>query len=106
MKSTDHTGATMTPAHSLTTLDLEAIEALMATAAGYKPGYFDEDYITFTDETLESFAAARNNYNEAGRLVSQSDTHLHIDSAQVRAGNARVEVVVIDLGDVRAAVIY
>ena len=96
----------MTPAHPLTTLDLEAIEALMAKAAGYAPGYFDEDYITFTDETVDSFAAARDNYNEGGRLVSQSDTHLHIDSAQVRAGDQRVEVVVIDLGDVRAAVIY
>lgn len=93
-------------AHPNTTLDLEAIEALLANAAGQKPGTFDEDYITFSDESVEAFAEARNNYNEAGSLISESATHLHVDKVQVRAGDERQELVVVDLGDVRAAVIY
>jgi hypothetical protein len=96
----------MTPAHPHTTLDLDAIEALLATAAGYQPGYFDEDYIVFTDESVLAFAEARNDYNEPGRLVSQSDTHLHVENAQVRAGDQRKELVIVDLGDVRAVVAY
>jgi hypothetical protein len=31
---------------------------------------------------------------------------LHVDNAQVRAGDQRKELVIVDLGDVRAVVAY
>ena len=93
-------------AHSNTTLDLEAIEALLAEAAGYKPGYFDETYITFTDEPISHFETARMDYNEPGSLKKQTETSLYVTDVQVRKGDTRKELAIVDLGDVRAMVIY
>jgi len=105
MKSTNQKRATMS-AHPATTLDLEAIEALLASAANASPGEFDEDYITFTDEPISHFEAARMSYNEAGSIIKQTDTSLHVTDVQVRKGDTRKDLTIVDLGDVRAVVTY
>lgn len=93
-------------AHPRTTLDLEAIEALLAAAANSSPGEFDEDYITFTDDSISNFEAARWDYREAGSVIKQTDTSFHVVDVQVRKGDTRKDLTIVDLGDVRAVVIY
>jgi len=83
----------------------ETVE-LLDQAAGMKSGYFDEDEITFTTETISDFRTARNSYNEPGNLKVDTETTLFVEGAQVRKGDQRVELCVVDLGEIRAVVSY
>ena len=59
--------------------------------------------LVFTRDTIADFAAARQNYAEPGRVEEQTDKTLHVERVQVRKGDARKTLLVIDFGSVRAA---
>lgn len=59
--------------------------------------------VVLTRDTFEDFKSAAKEYNEVGR-VSERGNVLTMDGVQVKKGETRVTVVVVDFGGVRAAI--
>lgn len=59
--------------------------------------------VVLTRETFEDFKNAAKAYNEVGR-VSERGNVLTMEGVQVKRGDTRVTVVVVDFGAVRAAI--
>jgi hypothetical protein len=62
----------------------------------------DIDSIAFTREALDHFRAARGEWAECGRITDDTDNVFAVAKAQVKKGEPRRNVVVIDFGAVRA----
>lgn len=62
----------------------------------------DTELFTVTNDTLADVVAAAANY-KAGRISKQTDTALVLNGVQVRAGDQRRDLFVIDFGAVRVA---
>lgn len=58
--------------------------------------------LTFTRETIADFKSARAGYVNAGRVVKDDADELVIDGVQLRRGESRHELTVVDFGEVRA----
>ena len=79
----------------------EQIEAAFEAAGAY----LTADELTFSHETLQDFATASEVYAECGKpRFEQAGGYsaLFLDGAQVRKGDRRIDVIVIDFGTVRA----
>lgn len=72
-------------------------------AAFNETGYAtDIDCITLTRDTLDNFRAARQGWAEWGRITDDTETVFAVEKVQVRKGDRRGPLVVIDFGAVRA----
>lgn len=83
------------------TLTDEQIEAAFEAAGAY----LTADELTFSHETLQDFATASEAYAECSKpRFEQAGGYsaLFLDGAQVRKGDRRSDVIVIDFGTVRA----
>ena len=60
------------------------------------------DDLEFTRDTFEDFSEARKSWRNPGRVVTNKDSILEIEGAQVRKGEPRQAIVVADFGTVRA----
>lgn len=80
------------------TLTDEQIEAAF-DAIGYAT---DIDSLIFTRETLDDFRAARQGWNEPGQITDDDATIFAVYKPQIRKGDRRDPIVVIDFGAVRA----
>ena len=95
---------------NLTTEQIEALfdEAFSVGISAGGPDGFGGQYesdVVFTKESLENFAEASNNYAECGRPVFSEAggfRTLLLAGAQVKRGDQRRDVCVIDFGTVRA----
>lgn len=58
--------------------------------------------VTFTADTLADFESARSQYAEAGHIEDRTDKHLVVRGVQVRKGDKRKDLFVVDFGDRRA----
>ena len=87
-------------------IDRSKVVVLLDEAANQKPGYFDEEEIVFTNEQVQDFLVGLKSYNEPGTIKVATEFALFVENAQVRKGDQRVELCVVDLGDIRAMVAY
>lgn len=91
-------------AHPLTNLTLDQIvDLLNQTGQGLD---WDEDQITFTLETVEDFKNGLTGMNESGQIKTDRPDALYVEGIQVRKGDQRKELSVVDLGEIRAVVTY
>ena len=83
-----------------TTCMLHWLMALCFTGA-----YLTADDLTFSHDTLQDFATASEAYAECSKPRFEQVggySALFLDGAQVRKGDRRIDVIVIDFGTVRA----
>ena len=83
----------------------DQIEALFQQAFGIAPCFYEGEFDgAFTRDTLQQFSIASGDYNECGRPVARSvggfDTLL-LPGAQLRKGDQRRDVMIVDFGTVR-----
>lgn len=78
-------------------------EEITAAFAALNAGVTIDD-ITFTRDTLDDFRAARNRWATPGAIRRDADGRMVIDGAQIRRGQPRETVRVIDFGAVRGVV--
>lgn len=60
------------------------------------------DDLTFTDESIEEFKAARADWREPGRIERDEDGELVVERCQAIAGTPRRTLYVVDFGAARA----
>jgi len=87
---------------NLTDEQIEAAFEQLGGECNMNTEYGSIDLVT-TQDTLADFLAAAKNYNDHGAIELDGDT-LVIRGAQVRKGDVRRDLYVIDFGAVRGAV--
>jgi hypothetical protein len=67
-------------------------------------GYADVsvDDLVFTKDTFEDFMAGRQAFREKGEVAEHSSDRLAIKNVQVRKGQPRTDLIVVDFGEIRA----
>lgn len=61
----------------------------------------DVEDMAVTRDTIEQFVANRAEWAERGSVKVQTPTALFVANAQVRKGQERKDIFIVDLGDVR-----
>jgi hypothetical protein len=59
--------------------------------------------LVFTRDTLDDFRSARGNYAEPGKVEKDTATVWELSHAQTAKGQPRRSIMVVDFGEVRAA---
>ena len=80
----------------------EQINRAFAALGCYAEVDCDPEFFTVTTDTLADFREAAKGYAE-GRVTTQTATELVISGAQVKRGEQRRDLFVIDFGAVRVA---
>lgn len=59
--------------------------------------------LTFTNDSIEDFKAARQAYNDLGRNGKETDTIYEMKNVQCLKGDQHKDVTILDLGSIRVA---